>query len=138
MAHQAFVQQIVQHILHAASEVGTETVGKQESSTCGYGTGKYRFWGLCETDRRYGGFRLLPIFRLSSPIGVSGIFHTDIPKITHQGLDTLMQVRLQYFKYFFGHNTITVVVGCTIAGAKVQENYNCYNVYFNECLRRAG
>ena len=24
---------------------------------------------------------------------------------------------------------------CTIAGAKVQRNYNCYNVYFNECLR---
>ena len=23
---------------------------------------------------------------------------------------------------------------CTIAGAKVQLNYNCYNVYFNECL----
>jgi hypothetical protein len=24
---------------------------------------------------------------------------------------------------------------CTIAGAKVQLNYNCYNVYLNECLR---
>ncbi len=24
---------------------------------------------------------------------------------------------------------------CTIAGAKVQRNYNCYNVYFYECLR---
>ena len=24
---------------------------------------------------------------------------------------------------------------CTIATAKVQRNYNCYNVYFNECLR---
>ena len=24
---------------------------------------------------------------------------------------------------------------CTIAGAKVQLNYNCYNVYFYECLR---
>ena len=24
---------------------------------------------------------------------------------------------------------------CTIAGAKVQRNYNCYNVYFNECLQ---
>ena len=24
---------------------------------------------------------------------------------------------------------------CTIAGAKVQLNYNCYNVYFNECLQ---
>ena len=23
---------------------------------------------------------------------------------------------------------------CTIALAKVQRNYNCYNVYFNECL----
>jgi len=23
----------------------------------------------------------------------------------------------------------------TIATAKVQRNYNCYNVYFNECLR---
>ena len=23
---------------------------------------------------------------------------------------------------------------CTIAGAKVRLNYNCYNVYFNECL----
>ena len=23
---------------------------------------------------------------------------------------------------------------CTIAGAKVQLNYNCYNVYFNGCL----
>ena len=23
---------------------------------------------------------------------------------------------------------------CTIAGAKVQLNYNCYNVYLNECL----
>ena len=24
---------------------------------------------------------------------------------------------------------------CTIAVAKVQPNYNCYNVYFYECLR---
>ena len=24
---------------------------------------------------------------------------------------------------------------CTIADAKVRQNYNCYNVYFNECLR---
>ena len=24
---------------------------------------------------------------------------------------------------------------CTIAGAKVQRNYNCYNVYFYECLQ---
>ena len=24
----------------------------------------------------------------------------------------------------------------TIATAKVQRNYNCYNVYFNECLQR--
>jgi transposase len=24
---------------------------------------------------------------------------------------------------------------CTIATAKVQLNYNCYNVYFNGCLR---
>ena len=24
---------------------------------------------------------------------------------------------------------------CTIATAKVQINYNCYNVYFYECLR---
>ena len=24
---------------------------------------------------------------------------------------------------------------CTIADAKVQRNYNCYNVYFNECLQ---
>ena len=23
---------------------------------------------------------------------------------------------------------------CTIAGTKVHLNYNCYNVYFNECL----
>jgi hypothetical protein len=23
---------------------------------------------------------------------------------------------------------------CTIADAKVRQNYNCYNVYFNECL----
>ena len=30
---------------------------------------------------------------------------------------------------------ITVVVVCTIAGAKVQLNYNCYNVYFIECLQ---
>ena len=35
---------------------------------------------------------------------------------------------------FFGHDTITVVVGCTIATAKVQRHYNCYNVYLNECL----
>ena len=26
---------------------------------------------------------------------------------------------------------------CTIATAKVQINYNCYNVYFYECLRKA-
>jgi hypothetical protein len=32
------------------------------------------------------------------------------------------------------HDSITVVVMWTIAGAKVQRNYNCYNVYFNECL----
>ena len=25
---------------------------------------------------------------------------------------------------------------CTIADAKVRQNYNCYNVYFNECLRQ--
>ena len=25
----------------------------------------------------------------------------------------------------------------TIATAKVQRNYNCYNVYFNECLQRS-
>ena len=37
-------------------------------------------------------------------------------------------------KLFFCHDTITVVVVCTIATAKVQRNYNCYNVYFNECL----
>ena len=24
---------------------------------------------------------------------------------------------------------------CTIADAKVRQNYNCYNVYFYECLR---
>ena len=29
---------------------------------------------------------------------------------------------------------MTVVVMCTIVDAKVQRNYNCYNVYFNECL----
>ena len=48
------------------------------------------------------------------------------------------------FKLFFCHDTITVVVVCTIATAKVplgfaaslveERNYNCYNVYFNECL----
>ena len=48
------------------------------------------------------------------------------------------------FKLFFCHDTITVVVMCTIADAKVllgsaawlvQELiYNCYNVYFYECL----
>ena len=27
---------------------------------------------------------------------------------------------------------------CTIADAKVRQNYNCYNVYFNECLQIAG
>ena len=27
---------------------------------------------------------------------------------------------------------------CTIALAKVQRNYNCYNVYFYECLRCEG
>ena len=27
---------------------------------------------------------------------------------------------------------------CTIALAKVQRNYNCYNVYFYECLLLAG
>ena len=32
------------------------------------------------------------------------------------------------------HNTVTFVVGGTIATAKVQLNYNCYNVYFIECL----
>ena len=26
---------------------------------------------------------------------------------------------------------------CTIATAKVQRNYNCYNVYFNGCLRKS-
>ena len=49
-------------------------------------------------------------------------------------LTTLLQVQLQNFKFFFCHDTITVVVVCTIAGAKVQLNYNCYNVYFNGCL----
>ena len=33
-------------------------------------------------------------------------------------LTTLLQVRLQNFKFFFCHDTITVVVVCTIAGAK--------------------
>ncbi len=26
---------------------------------------------------------------------------------------------------------------CTIANAKVRQNYNCYNVYFYECLLKA-
>ena len=49
-------------------------------------------------------------------------------------LATLLQVQLENFKFFFCHDTITVVVVCTIAPAKVQLNYNCYNVYFYECL----
>ena len=37
-------------------------------------------------------------------------------------------------KRLLWHDTITIVVVCTIAEAKVQLNYNCYNVYFNGCL----
>ena len=51
---------------------------------------------------------------------------------------------IKFWFFFFCHVTITVVVVCTIATAKVplgfaaslveERNYNCYNVYFNECL----
>jgi hypothetical protein len=40
MAHKTFVQQVAQHILRAAAEVGTKTIGEQESGTSGYRTGK--------------------------------------------------------------------------------------------------
>ena len=49
-------------------------------------------------------------------------------------LTTLLQVQLQNYKFFFCHDTITVVVVCTMAAAKVLQNYNCYNVHFNGCL----
>ncbi len=51
-------------------------------------------------------------------------------------LATLPQVQLQNFKIFSCHDTITVVVVCTIAGAKVQLNHNCYNVYFQRMLTK--
>lgn len=73
--------------------------------------------------------------RLLSPVVIGGIVYTCFPQVILNRLATLLQVQLQYFKFFFRHNTITVVVVCTIADAKVQRNYNCYNVYFNECLR---
>ena len=72
--------------------------------------------------------------RLLSPVVIGGIVYTCFPQVILNRLATLLQVQLQYFKFFFRHNTITVVVVCTIADAKVQRNYNCYNVYFNECL----
>ena len=73
--------------------------------------------------------------RLLSPVVIGGIVYTCFPQVILNRLATLLQVQLQYFKFFFRHNTITVVVVCTIADAKVQRNYNCYNVYFNECLQ---
>ena len=72
---------------------------------------------------------------LLSPVVIGGIVYTCFPQVILNRLATLLQVQLQYFKFFFRHNTIIVVVVCTIADAKVQRNYNCYNVYFNECLR---
>ena len=66
--------------------------------------------------------------RLLSPVVIGGIVYTCFPQVILNRLATLLQVQLR-------HNTITVVVVCTIADAKVQRNYNCYNVYFNECLQ---
>ena len=76
--------------------------------------------------------------RLLSPVVIGGIVYTRFLQVILNRLAALLQVQLQYFKFFFRHNTITVVVVCTIADAKVQRNYNCYNVYFNECLRFMG
>ena len=50
MAHKAFVQQVAQHILRAAAEVGTKTIGEQESGTSGYRTGKNRISMLGKAD----------------------------------------------------------------------------------------
>ena len=72
--------------------------------------------------------------QLLSPVIIGGIVYTCFLQVILNRLAALLQVQLQYFKFFFRHNTITVVVMCTIAGAKVQLNYNCYNVYLNECL----
>ena len=49
-------------------------------------------------------------------------------------LATRCKTPLKNFKLIFCYNAITVVVGWTIATAKVQRNYNCYNVYFSGCL----
>ena len=72
--------------------------------------------------------------QLLSPVVIGGIVYACFLQVILNRLAALLQVQLQYFKFFFCHDTITVVVGCTIADAKVQLNYNCYNVYFYECL----
>ena len=115
MAHKAFVQQVAQHILRAAAEVGTKTIGEQESGTGGYRTGKYWICMLGEADGRE--FRLWVILcqQLLSPIVVGRIVYTCFLQVILNGLATLLQVQLQYFKFFFRHDTITVVVMCTIA-----------------------
>ena len=43
------------------------------------------------------------------------IVYTCFLQVILNGLATLLQVQLQYFKFFFRHDTITVVVMCTIA-----------------------
>ena len=115
MDQKAFVQQVAQHILRAAAEVGTKTIREQESNTCGYRNRKNRISMLGKTDG--GEFRLwiVPCQQLLSPVVVGGIVYTCFLQVILNRLAALLQVQLQYFKFFFCHNTITVVVGGTIA-----------------------
>ena len=121
MAQKAFVQQVAQHILRAAAEVGTKTIGEQKSGTGRDGTGKYRICMLGETY--WCEFRLWIILcqQLLSPIVIGGIVYTCFLQVILNGLAALLHVQLQYFKFFFRHNTITVVVLCTIAMQRYNE-----------------
>ena len=118
MAHQAFVQQLTQHILRTTSEVGTEAVGKQKSGTRGYATGKDRISGWTKTDWRNLRVRFGVTIQLPAPVGIRGVVDACIVQVAHQWLVTLLQFQLQSFKFFLGHkcNSCSYVHYCACKG----------------------
>lgn len=117
MAHKALVQQITEQFLGAAAEVGPQTVGKQKGGTGGNGTGKYRIrCGLAQTDRCHLRLRDGVLLQFPAPVGVGRVIDARIMQVTHQRLAALMQLLLQGQEFFFGHNTITVVVVALLRG----------------------
>ena len=102
-----------------------ETIGKQK---CGTGWNGCRECGICmtgDTDGSKCRTGCFPGQGLLAPVVVGGIVYTCIMQVLLNRLAALTQVHLQNFKFFFCHDTITVVDMCTIATAKVQRNYNC-------------